>query len=482
MKSKLSVYLSFFVALSIFFISCKEKSETKETPNPDTYEVTAVKSTTSLCDSIWFPHSQTPPPAEGNGSPFDSSTSTNIIFHQWSWQKFLWVTKPMSSGKPLFEEQFTQVDNQMTPVQPIDSISLVLEDTSQAGSKGILVTNASFSNNKIADTVYYSIYVNDILKKTADSIKKIVLKDTSLLNNKYVFPVSSLELKVSWVKTTAIPDNQISNYYTSEAYIKSTGEKTTVALLGMHVIGVVKNHPEFIWATFEHSNITPLYDWVNTTNKDLPVTSSNEKLFFKQGDSATIKDISWGATSTAVGKNIFSVYKYGVPRVPGNGFMKTFQKEPENYNNIDSINICVANHLKDVWNNYFYNGSVWLNTDGMTPDQQANKLVELANNIGNVAKDSLLRGSTGLSNNTMETYTQIFNPDIHSTTTATLANCFSCHTAAATIKLPTSSNSYNSPLYISHIFRSSLSKSSGISVNEIEAVRLHEFMSIYSTE
>ena len=472
MKNHFYTFIT-FLTFTFVFISCKKKEETKEIPI--TYNKTP-NPTVSICDSIWFPHNQTPPPAEGDGSPFDSIASTNIIFHQWSWQKFLWVTKPLASGKALFEEQFTQVDNQMIPVEPIDSIALVLEDTGQAGSAGILASNASFNNDKISDSVYYSIYTNDILQKYADSIKVQMLKDTTSLNNKYVFPISSVELKVSWVKTTAIPDDQINNYYTSEAYIKTTGEKTKVALLGMHVIGVVKNHPEFIWATFEHSDIASLYDWTNTTDKDFPVTSPNEKLFFKQGDTATIKDISWNSSSTAVGKNIFAVYKYGVPRVPGNGFMKTNQKEPENYNNVDSINICVASHLKDVWNNYFYNGSIWLNTDGMTPDQQAEKLVELGNSIGNVAKDSLLRGSTGLSNNTMETYTQIFNSEIHTTTINNLANCFSCHTAAAKITLPSSSNNYSSPLYISHIFRSYLSHSSGITIEEIEKVRLHEFM------
>lgn len=37
------------------------------------------------CEAGWFPHEQTPAPAEGDGSPFDSSSTTNCIFHQWSW-------------------------------------------------------------------------------------------------------------------------------------------------------------------------------------------------------------------------------------------------------------------------------------------------------------------------------------------------------------------------------------------------------------
>jgi hypothetical protein len=31
----------------------------------------------------------------------------------------------------------------------------------------------------------------------------------------------------------------------------------TVALVGLHVVGVTVNHPEFIWATFEHNLNSP---------------------------------------------------------------------------------------------------------------------------------------------------------------------------------------------------------------------------------
>lgn len=475
MKTKLLVYLSLIITLSILLTSCKKEKKFKK--EPITYKEISTQ-TISYCDPIWFPHSQTPPPSEGDGSPFDQSTSTNLIFHQWSWQKFLWLTKPMKSGKVLFEEEYNLVNNQMVPVSPVDSIHLVLTDTSQAGSGGILMSSPSFTALNKSETVYYSIYTNDILQKASDSLKTVMLNDTTLLNNKFIFPIGAVELKVSWIKTTAIPDSQIGNYYTTEAYISPTAEKTKVALLGMHVTGVVKNHPEFIWATFEHNYMTPLYDWTNTTNKDVPVTSSNEKLFFKEGATATIADISWPKGTKPAPKNVFGVYKYGVPRVAGNGFMKTPQQEPANYNNIDSINTCVAVHLKDVWKNYFYNGSTWLNTDGMTPAEQANTLVKLGGSIGNVAKDTLLRGSTGLSNITMETYTQIFNTPIHTTNINGLANCFSCHSSIASIAIGGNTKSYTSPLYLSHIFRSYLNKSSGLSKEEIETIRLQEFIDL----
>ncbi|NQY05497.1 MAG: hypothetical protein HRT68_04640 [Flavobacteriaceae bacterium] len=41
-----------------------------------------------VCDTSWFPRAQTPAPAEVKGNQFDAKTTTNCIFHQWSWQKF----------------------------------------------------------------------------------------------------------------------------------------------------------------------------------------------------------------------------------------------------------------------------------------------------------------------------------------------------------------------------------------------------------
>jgi hypothetical protein len=72
----------------------------------------------------------------------------------------------------------------------------------------------------------------------------------------------AIEIKTAWVETTGLPDP--SSYITTTAtiptYDKSNpthwvpnGEKTTtLALVGMHVVGSTKDHPEMIWSTFEH--------------------------------------------------------------------------------------------------------------------------------------------------------------------------------------------------------------------------------------
>ena len=86
-----NLFTSILLTLGLLFSisACKEKENKKE---PVAYEEATVNSTCN-CETSWFPHDQTPAPEEGKGSPFDTTSTTNCIFHQWSWQKFLYLTK-----------------------------------------------------------------------------------------------------------------------------------------------------------------------------------------------------------------------------------------------------------------------------------------------------------------------------------------------------------------------------------------------------
>ena len=445
-------------------------------------DVTVTPGPACNCDSTWFPHSQTPAPAEGNGSPFDTSSTTNCIFHQWSWQKFLWLTKPMSDGKPLFEDSLIEVDNHMIPVPPVSNVHLILEDSTQAGSAGILRSNTGLSADKSSHTVFYAIYVNDVLHNAASSLKNRMLKDHKLLNNSYTFPVGSLEVKTSWIDVNALPDNEVKNYHTADAVIMPGSKKLKVALLGMHVVGVVKNHPEFIWATFEHKEMAPVYNWKGTTTQDLPVTSTDEKLFFKKGDTSTWQNLEWNASAPPKPENVFTVYRYGVPRTAGDSAMAVSQTEPVNLDNIEGLNKCVAANLKDVWQNYFYNGSLWINMDGLSPKQQADTLVNLGYTVGSATPGSIARGSVAAFNITMETFAQDFdNLSLTKMNASSLTNCLSCHSSPASIIIAKDTFNAVSPLYLSHIFRSYLSFSTGIKKDRIEILRIHDFMNMINT-
>lgn len=462
---------------AITFTSCSNNGDNKAEDHQEgtsidsTYtDDLAESATPCLCESNWFPHSQTSAPAEGKGSPFDVSSTTNCIFHQWSWQKFLWLTKP-DGDTPLFlnQSKIYQVTDHMFPVPQQTGATVVLKDTEQAGSNGILKTNPAYNSaSNQSSTVYYSIHISPEMRIAADSFL-LELNSGALDSNNYnTFPVASLELKVSWVEISAIPSNKIDNYFTTTAALSTNGgasyTNTTMALLGMHVVGVVENHPEFIWATFEHNDMTPIYDWTNNS-----VSSSDEKLLFTAGTTSGLGAITYAKDPPHVTPphQAYDLFKYGVP-VNASGYLQTSQSEPANFNNISSINACVASNLKDVWNNYFYKGSLWLNTDGMSPTEQAHTIYDLGYAIAKVEPDSLPRGSVNNANVSMETYTQTFQHDISKIAVSNLTNCFSCHSS---ISFSNESNPPVSPIYISHIFDGYVQENRGKTKKEIDLMK-----------
>ena len=478
-----------FLCMAIFLLnSCEEKKKNDKQKDSETtkttskakaqadYDLAEADTSTSpcLCEKDWFPHSQTPAPAEGADSPFAASETTNCIFHQWSWQKFLWLTVPDSSKTPLFlrDKSISQIDPYMNPVTIPSGASVVLSESEikQAGSSGILTSNPNFNNGSSA-TVYYAIYMNDTMFDTATTYGQQLINGTLKPNNTKVYPVGSLELKTSWIATTAIPQSDLSKYYTTNASIN--GVMTEVALLGMHVVGVVENHPEFIWATFEHNSLSPAFDWTKGT-----ASADVDKLLFKKGSVSNLDGITWSGSAPKAQSEAYTLFLYGVPRVEGSNpktnFMETSQTEPKNFNNIDTINKCVAKELSDVWNNYAYTGSIWINTDGLTPTEQVALLIKEGYGLGSATPGSVARGSLNSANITMETFTQTFEPSLSSINAENLTNCLSCHSAKSF-----SSGNPSSPLYLSHAFNGYLEQQKGASNKEIHAMKVKEFQDAF---
>ncbi|WP_299625290.1 hypothetical protein [uncultured Tenacibaculum sp.] len=468
---------TFLLLLGVVFItSCKtEKKEIKKVEKEvEAYAKSEINELWCKAESSWFTidsntgKRKTPPPAEDKSSVFgNNKTVSNCDFHQWSWQKFLWLTNDID-GKPLFIKELTQVTNQNVPVtQPSGQYKIILTSHDNVQATGdILKSNKTFSKDNKSYDVYYSIHVNDTLYNNIEKYAK--MEATKYTDT--TFPVGSLELKVAWVDAKAISDT--SSYFVTDAVID--GEDTQIALLGMHVVGVVYNHPEFIWATFEHDDLVPYYDWKATTDADVPVTSSTNKLFFDKNATGTIDNLASHYNDPSKDNpNVFAVNKYGVPRQAQNSFLATSQDGKTNYDNIDKINKSVKSQLKDIWVNYFYNGSIWIDTEGYKyPTEQAKLLNTLGGDLSNSAPGKLTRGSVAAYNITMETYEQLgFNPpkSIHEQSVTTMGNCFSCHSSNGTS---------GSPLNVSHIFNGAVSREKGHTRKETKQKHLNEVLNI----
>ncbi|GGF04125.1 hypothetical protein [Flavobacterium limi] len=465
------------VLLLITLISfCACKKDSKEEKSNYTTVKNSVAVSECLAPDNWFKTvnntRQTPPPNEGPTSVFaDNATVTNCDFHQWSWQKFLWLTNEVN-GMPFFMTNLIQVNSSGQRLDPGNGI--VLTDTAQASSASDILKTPNYpSGVPRSATVYYSIFMDNLLYTTMLKYGPIAKNDPLKVKD-ITFPVGSLELKTSWIDASVLKNP--SSYFITQGVIN--GVKTRVALLGMHVVGVVENHPEFVWATFEHENLAPAYDWSKATpTTDAPVTSTVDYPFFNKNSTATVKNITSG---NGLYTDVFSLYKYGVPvekAMKGSFnvqlFMKTSQNGSENLNNIRTLNQSVKSQLKGIWNNYFYNGSIWINTAGYnTPQQQAALLNSLSYNLSNSEPGKLTRGSIAAYNITMETYVQagFGKPSsIHANTVDNLVNCFSCHNTYY-------DSNKSSPLYFSHVFTGYVQNLQGLNRQQIKQEHVKEIV------
>ncbi len=225
------------------------------------------------------------------------------------------------------------------------------------------------------------------------------------------FPVGALELKAAWriaeKNGRTLIDNAEQRFYVIETSIPTVTvndagtiveEKdkmipAKMALIGMHVTGTVKGHPEFIWATFEHVDNAPQC-------ADNPLQPAAE-----------------GPGPTGP----WSLYKSGTPTGQANQFdvsdplavVNVCLVNPqgggsnENRNAVTTLNENIhALSMNVPWLNYELGGGVWtsgqvpLNNGAFSPDDRTKGATQL--------------GSLALANTTMETFTQN-------------ENCFSCH-------------------------------------------------------
>lgn len=403
------------------------KSTQEATPKTD-----AESSSSCTAPSSWFPHDQTPKPDD------DGSFTTNCDFHQWSWQTFLWLTQTMPDGQLRFEqfarpsvldtagegglapfdERSTSATLQLAPRVAKSDDPTLIHEVQQAGSLGLLVDQDQRG-------VYYSQYLNgtfyDFVRQNGFQDPEKLANASPTLN----FPVGAQELKAAW---KIVEDGEdTGGFYAREAelalLVEKDGQvvvdpektrKVTVALVGLHIAGVVKDHPEFIWATFEHEDNAPtLTD--EQLQKYLDTTMSNEErrkfeqqpvspesfTFYQaktpfidtnQNNAGTVKLVDAGEQTLTPVTDAFIQYAQG-------GGSDT------NRTNVRTLNRSVIEQLEDpIFSSYYEGGAIWLGQpDALEPNE---------------TQQDLIVGSTSLSNVTLETFTQKVKSE---------RNCFGCH-------------------------------------------------------
>jgi hypothetical protein len=226
----------------------------------------------------------------------------------------------------------------------------------------------------------------------------------------------TVEVKMSWVDASTLPSSAnyvtvnatVPNYNTTNPaqWVPSGTKNITLALVGVHFVATVLNHPEMIWATFEHFGNTPgaAYTYTNTSSANQTIAQDSTG-----GWQFCVTNCPTGSTFNTSHASIGSGGDInGAPNVtPSNtlrsnpwGLPGTAAASVSSNTQIVSINHSVLSQLLagDMRKNYFMLGATWI-FNGLDPSNPSAQQV----------------GTSLMANSTMETYVQ------------GVTNCFSCH-------------------------------------------------------
>jgi hypothetical protein len=337
---------------------------------------------------------------------------------------FLWLTQEVN-GKPRFlsfaspQSLLGLTQRDFLPRMTKSPTPEALDEYLQAGTDGIMVDLQGRS-------VYFSQYVNSTF---VDFITNHDLTDPAkvrAMDPNTTFPITdnkgALELKAAWKLVSEGDDvSDMFTLATDVAKLVNRGdkividasqrEKARVALVGLHIAGVVNGHPEMIWATFEHKRNAPnVIDAQRTSVGPDTVISEQDFTFYRAGTSYA------GCNQNPAATNRLKLDEATQTLSPVTQACRQFEfgndptdsKTAGNDRNIALLNESVAQQLDstDVWGNYLEVGAIWFAAkDGLEPGMS-------------LATDDILTGSLKLSNSTIETFTQ---------TQSVMNNCFRCH-------------------------------------------------------
>ena len=376
----------------------------------------------------WFPSSQTKP-FDPASFPADAS---NCDFHQWAWQTFLWLTQDVG-GKLRFttfpsETELFDPKNPLKKPQKLAALMAkkrppmilrvraekskeggVVNDISavgQAGGGGILV-------DQKGHPVYYSVNFDPVFYEFVQSNQYYDYDKYIAAPPTTNFPLGAIELKASW-RIVEPGDPSTANSYVTDALVPVLKQDPTtrtvtidttkppapakVAFLGIHIVGIVANHPEFIWATFEQSQNSPdLPAGVKPTD-NTPVSPNNFTFYAANTVASACNQYSKTKITLDPATQTFTPVTQVFRQIPQGG------GSDSNVANIKALNDSVHSQLQagEVWRNYELVGGVWLLPGALQPNMPTSKPFDL-------------HGSVDLANTTMETFHQNLN-------------CFTCHT------------------------------------------------------
>lgn len=379
--------------------------------------------------------------------------NTACDFYKWSWRMFLWQTSRTSEGlvfnvAPFFDlnDNNQLVTNSSTGYAAKRVRGGKFEKTDRTGQagvvSGVLMTQPP-KENADGSLVYYGIHVNDVMAYLASGVNSKDLtdvtqfpttaaeRDTIVQYAKQAYGVDiadgdslAMELKSSWIKTDGSMD--LTRFITIQSdipkYVQDSDKKwtwdgqsmevgVTLACVGYHLVGSTADHPEMVWATFEHTGNAPDADYyyINAEGEVTLKENWNQDGTPIQKDWLFMDGVSKRQSTNQMrmemkGTEILATTNKTIgasntSRTHPWGNVDTAQSA-QNNTDIISLNDSIRSQLAegDVRANYLLIGATWTR----------NGVPGVGLQIPEVA------GSLTLANTSMETYFQF-------------KNCFGCH-------------------------------------------------------
>jgi hypothetical protein len=379
-------------------------------------------------------------------------------FHMWSYEAFVWATALNKQNVPRFMTLPTEEDL-LSPLQllagTVHPRTLQLAARSIVGhdlpgySEGAGAFVQADGNVLVAPNgypVYTSVHMNPTYFATARK-NLIATGDYQKGDPNDTFPLGAAVFKATWLRLAPGEDPPANAFVTQAQVPVLTVQRSAtaitilpvpnkfvsakVALVGLHVVGVTVNHPEFLWGTFEHKLNTPQ---VPDNTFSSSGSSSTGYTFYKA-------NTSYGQANIAVTPPLLTFNTTTQRFSPTTNAVLENQTGGENQTdgpaNVQSVTEQGQSYLaktkapQSVFANYYLVGTVWMlpNSYNLNSDQ--------SNAVGSVT----------LANTTAETFQQYpSNADM-----SKVKNCFMCHNASSySFQTPPPAQLKNRLVAISH--------------------------------
>jgi hypothetical protein len=376
-----------------------------------------------------------------------SATADDCLFNQWSWETFVWATAPIdgslrflswktpdeliaTSGEAPRKPGMLRLDGHMKPLH----MPGVSGSDSEVGA--IVEADGSMLIGPNGYPVYASVHMTDGF---FDTVKRNLIATGAYQNNPNqddYFSVGDAVVKATWYR---LDDGETApaGAYTTQAEVPivtqqcdasgackvvTTGkfEVATVALVGMHVVGNTNNHPEFLWATFEHNMNSPAFadnSFVFDASKSDPKTYTFYKGGTPFGQSTLLVNTNPSSGpvvsfDAATGKFSPATQVVQMNRTGGD----TQTNGPAN---IAKLNQVSQAQLKSInkstpFQNYNLIGTVWFKPNTYVTSTSGWQNLNQTNAVGAIS----------LMNSTAETFLQSSKGNQGN-------NCFECHSATS---------------------------------------------------